>query len=63
MDEHYSGHYCEICDCEIDHIGYCDDCVKLFGLDACPYCGGETDIAGRLCADCDSRLLRSDMGV
>jgi hypothetical protein len=31
--------------------------------EACPRCGGPTDIPGGLCADCDAALLRADMVV
>lgn len=33
------------------------------GGEACPRCGGPTDIPGGLCADCDAALLRADMAV
>ena len=47
-----------------------DECQVLHAIisnvtvdDACPRCGGETDIPGGICADCDANMLRSDMGV
>jgi len=46
-----------------------DECQDLLDIlnglndDACPRCGGETDIPGGICADCDANMLRSDMGV